>query len=157
MSISIKQLQIFVAIAHTKQVSLAAEQCFITQSAASMAISQLEALMRVTLFDRVGKRLVLNGLGSQLLPKAEEILQRIDEFAMLASSDKLTGNLSIGASKTTGNYFLPTLMTEFLNQYSQISIDYTIENTDNIIKKVLSAEIDIGFIESDCFNPKLTI
>ncbi len=154
-SISFKQLQVFVATAHTKLVSLAAERCFITQSAASMALTQLENLMHTKLFERVGKRLVLNDLGQHLLPKAESILQQVLEFEMQSHAKKLVGNLTIGASRTIGTYFLPTLITQFLSTHPEVKVDYSIENTDITVQKILNAEMSIGFIESDYFDQKL--
>lgn len=155
MSITIKQLTVFVNTAKTGQVSQAAELCCITQSAASMALSQFESLMRTPLFERIGKRLVLNDTGKYLLVKAEEILQRVDEFEMLGRSSELVGTLSIGASKTIGTYFLPELMINFLNKHPNVDVNYIIENSDNISRKVLQGEVDIGFIESDYANSKL--
>lgn len=157
MSITIKQLRVFVSTAKTGQVSLAAEQCHITQSATSMALSQFESLMRTPVFERIGKRLVLNDTGKYLVGKAEEILQRVDEFEMLGQANTLAGTLSIAASKTTGTYLLPSLMISFLNKYPKVNVNYIIENSETVIEKVLHGEVDLGFIEVEASHPKLNV
>lgn len=157
MGISIKQLQVFMATANTGQVSLAAESTFITQSAASMALNQLETLLDAKLFERNGKRLAMNDLGRKLLPKATEILDRVKDFETSAHREALSGNLRIGASKTTGGYWLPPILMAFLKKHSDMNIDYNISNSDEVIKQVLHCETDLGFIESSCNHPKINV
>lgn len=155
MSISIKQLQIFVATAKTSQVSSAAATCFVTQAAASMALSQLEHLMGVKLFSRVGKRLILNDLGHTLLPKASEILDRVTEFETFSEQNSVTGSLTLAASQTTGSYFLPQILANFSKAYPQIKLACTIDNSSQIIEKILKAEADLGFIESNYHDKRI--
>jgi DNA-binding transcriptional LysR family regulator len=105
--ISLKQLQVFIAVAQYQNVSRAAEQLCLTQSATSVSLSQLEKNLNFLLFDRKGKKLVINQQGHQILPKAKNILENLFELENMLQSTELTGTLIIGASSTVGNYLLP--------------------------------------------------
>ena len=73
MKVTLRQLEVFVAIATHGQVTRAADAVAMTQSAASMALGELEQQLDITLFDRVGRQLLLNEAGRQLLPKAIDV------------------------------------------------------------------------------------
>ena len=68
MRFTLRQLQVFVAVAQQEGVSRAAGLLALSQSAASTSITELERQSSCQLFDRAGKRLSLNALGHQLLP-----------------------------------------------------------------------------------------
>ena len=75
MKISLRQLQIFIAICKSGSTTAAAEIVSLSQSATSASLNELESLLNVELFDRIGKKLVLNENGRQILPQA---MQAID-------------------------------------------------------------------------------
>ena len=74
MRFTLRQLQVFVAVAQHQSVSRAASVLALSQSAASGALKELEQYYDVQLFDRAGKRLQLNELGKALRPQAEALL-----------------------------------------------------------------------------------
>ncbi len=63
MSITLRQLEIFIAVAETAQVTKASKKLFVTQSAVSMALAELENQLGGSLFDRHGRSLLLNARG----------------------------------------------------------------------------------------------
>ena len=73
MRITLRQLQIFIAVAESGSTAAAAELVALSQSAASASLKELENLLHTELFDRVGKRLALNDNGRQLLPQARQM------------------------------------------------------------------------------------
>ncbi|MCL6486455.1 MAG: LysR family transcriptional regulator, partial [Janthinobacterium lividum] len=73
MALTLRQLQIFLAVADTGSTSAAGERIALSQSAASAALNELETLLEAKLFDRVGKRLLLNDNGRLLLPQARQM------------------------------------------------------------------------------------
>ena len=101
-------------MANTGSITLAAEQLFVTKAAVSIALNTLEQQLSHPLFDRIKNRLVLNAQGLELLPLADELLQRMQGIQNIFSTDKLTGTLQIGASVTIGNHLLPGLLAGFL-------------------------------------------
>jgi len=76
MHFTLRQLEVFVAVAQHESVSHAARVLAMSQSATSTALAELERQFDCQLLDRQGKRLKLNALGFQLLPKAVALLDR---------------------------------------------------------------------------------
>ena len=85
MRFTLRQLEVFVAVAKQESVSRAAESLALSQSAASTSLSELERQSDCQLFDRAGKRLSLNALGRQLLPQAVALLDQAREIERLLS------------------------------------------------------------------------
>ena len=76
MRLTLRQIEVFAAIARSENVSRAAETLAMSQSAASSALVELERQFDCPLFDRIGKSLRLNSTGRGLLPQAEDMLAR---------------------------------------------------------------------------------
>ncbi|MDF2529304.1 MAG: transcriptional regulator, LysR family [Gammaproteobacteria bacterium] len=151
MRISTKQIAVFVAIAKQENVSKAAKALHLTQAAASMGLAELESQLGRPLFDRFGKKLIINQTGEMLLPKAIEIIDKIQEFEGLAKhSNLMTGELKIGASTTIGNYLLPKLISKFVQHYPEVKVCLQVNNTEQIIDQMKHFQLDVGFIEGPC-------
>lgn len=158
MRITLKQLEVFIAVAQSGNVTRAAGQLNITQSATSMALADFETQLGRKLFDRVGKRLQLNDAGRLLLPKALDTVARASEIESLAgSSGDLTGRLRIGASLTIGNYLMPALMGSFMRLHPGTELQLRIGNTSQIINDVSQFQVDVGFIEGFCHDPEIEV
>lgn len=155
MRITLKQLTVFAAIAEHENISQAAQDVALTQSAMSMALKELESQLQSPLFHRQGKRLKLNATGMALQPKAKQLLQLAKEIENLSDQDKLAGQLRIGASSTIGNYLAPAIIADFLRDHREVDIDLKVGNTRQIIDDALHMRIDIGLIEGLCDSPQL--
>lgn len=157
MSISLRKLEVFVRVAESGQVTRASRLLGMTQSAVSMALTSLESIHGGALFERRGRRLILNDRGRMLLPYAQDILRRVDDFTSMLE-DSLAeplGHLHIGASTTIGNYLLPLLMAEFSQQYPQAKVQLQVANTEQIELAVSQGGLDLGLIEGPCHRPEL--
>lgn len=152
MRITLKQLDVFVTLAKTSNMTRASETLHLTQSACSMALSTLEHQLGSVLFDRHGKKLILNERGKVLFPKAANILAQIKEL-----QDLTAGQLTIGASTTIGNYLLPGIIGHFVKQHPHTKITLRIANTEQIIKQLLSFDIDIAMIEGKCYSDEIDV
>lgn len=156
MRISLKQLNVFTAIAQEKTMTKAAERLFITKPAVSLSLSELEKNLGYKVFDRVNNRLVLNSEGRQLLPLADELLERANAIEhQFTAESQLTGSLNIGASDTIGNHIAPVLLSQFQQQYPCDIHQLFISNTAQIINRLLEFQLDIGLIEGKAHHPKL--
>ena len=157
MAITIKQIEIFIAIVKFANVTRAANSLKLSQSAVSMALSELEKQLGEMLFDRSGKRLILNTSGKLLLPKATELISRIEEIKKVFNKDQeeVSGLLKLGASKTIGNYKLPDIVSQFIQQNSDVKISINIKNTQEIITDILNFTSDLGIIEGICVRKEL--
>lgn len=149
MRLTIRQLQIFLAIAHSGSTTAAAEQIALSQSAASAALNELENLLDCRLFDRVGKRLILNDNGRLLLPQAGQVVDaaKTIEQQFLTPGMAQGGGLQIGSSTTIGSYLLPALIAAYRQQHSELQVRVTIANTADIVAAVVNFEVDVGLIE----------
>jgi DNA-binding transcriptional LysR family regulator len=158
MRITLKQLEVFIAVAQAGNVTRAAESLSVTQSATSMALADFESQLGRKLFDRIGKRLQLNDAGRLLLPKALDAVARIADIEHMASSDQtLIGPLRIGASLTIGNYMMPGLIGSFMKTYPGAQLTLDVANTRHIVEALEQFHIDLGFIEGFCHEPNVEV
>lgn len=149
MSITLRQLEIFIAVAETAQVTKASKKLFVTQSAVSMALAELENQLGGSLFDRHGRSLLLNARGRFLLPLAKDITAQVTNIETIMSerNDTLDGRISIVASTTLGNYIMPYLIGAFERVHPNVHVKLQVYNTRNAEKLVLDRESDVGFVE----------
>ena len=159
MRITLRQLDIFRAIALTGSTSAAAQSVPLSQSATSTALGALEHNLNALLFDRVGKRLLLNDNGRALLPMALAVLDgaRNVEMAFASSHHGLAVNLRLFASTTLGNYILPKLLSQFRQLVPTAKLDVRIGNTLDVVTAVNEFSADLGFIEGPCHEPDIRI
>lgn len=150
MKYTLRQLEIFATVARTGSVSRAAEQLSLSQSATSTALGELERQFECQLFDRLGKRLKLNELGEQLLPKATALLDRAGEVEDLLHGRAGFGSLHVGATLTIGNYLATLLIGSFMQQHPECRIRLHVQNTEAIVDLVAHYNLDLGLIEGDC-------
>jgi DNA-binding transcriptional LysR family regulator len=157
MRYTLRQLEVFLAIAHQQNVSKAANQLNLSQSAASSALKEMEQQFDVQLFDRIGKRLQLNEQGRLIRPKAEGLLaQALDlEQTLLKHAD--AGHLKVGATLSIGNYLAVTIMAEMMRQQPNANISLEVANTWSISQKVLNYDLDIGLIEGELQHSDLDV
>jgi DNA-binding transcriptional LysR family regulator len=154
--LTLAQLEVFAAIARGGSVRAAAGQVARSQSAASSALAELESALGVQLFDRVGRRLVLNENGRALLPKAAAIVeQALDAESLFKEAH--AAPLRLAASFTIGEYLLPDLIVQWkrMNPVAQVRLD--ISNTHEVLDAVASFAVDVGFIEGNHTHPDLRV
>jgi DNA-binding transcriptional LysR family regulator len=154
MSITLRQLEIFIAVAETAQVTKASKKLFVTQSAVSMALAELENQLGGSLFDRHGRSLLLNARGRFLLPLAKDITGQVTNIETIMSerNDTLTGTIQAVASTTLGNYILPYLIGAFKRVHPNVHVNLLVYNTRHAEKLVLEKEMDVGFVEGRLFD-----
>jgi len=157
MSITLRQLEVFVAIAREGNVTRAAEKLRLSQSAVSMALAELERQLGEKLFDRRGKRLAMNDQGRALFPRAADVLSRAGEIDALfcGPEHRLAGRLRVGASSTIGNYLMPRILGDFTASHPEAQLSLEVGNTEQIVQGLLRFTIDIGLIEGFCHQPDI--
>lgn len=152
--LSLRQLEVFVATARDGSTRAAAQRMARSQSAASAAIADLETALGVALFDRVGRRLVLNGQGQALLARASALLDQAGEIQALFAGGH-TAVLRVAASFTIGEYLLPPLVARWRQSQPHSPVRLRIGNTTEVIDAVTAFEVDVGFIEGSQTHPDL--
>nr|WP_199044967.1 LysR family transcriptional regulator [Dyella sp. ASV24] len=158
-NISPRQLEVFVQIARLGSVRAAAEALHLTQPAASMALAEMERQLDAAVFARERGRLRLNTRGRELLPLAQELLERYAEFGRVGSGgvDELGGELRIGASNTVGNYRVGELLGEFVRAHPHVSVRLRVSNTAEIVAAMLDHVLELGCVEGPVAHPSLEV
>jgi DNA-binding transcriptional LysR family regulator len=154
---TLRQLEVFLATASHCNISRAADQLFMTQSAASNALKGLEQHYDMKLFDRIGKRLQLNDQGKLVRPQAEALLAQAKELELTLLQQAENGLLQVGATLTIGNYLAVDLMAKYTSLHPDSQIKLQVENTEGITRKVINFELDIGLIEGELNHPELDV
>lgn len=155
MKYTLRQLEIFVAVARHESVSRAADELALSQSATSTALGELERQFDTQLFDRIGKALRLNELGQVLLPHAVQLLEHAAEIETLLASKTDYGPLQIGATLTIGNYLATLIAAEFLRLHPSAQVKLSVHNSATIVHQLVHYDLDLGLIEGACRHPDL--
>lgn len=156
MKLSLRQLEIFVAIARTENVSRAAERLHLSQSAASSALVELERLFACPLFDRVGRSLHLNASGRGLLPRAEVLLAQARDIEDYLAGG-LPGPLTVGATLTIGNYLATLIVVAYMQRYPASPVRLQVANTATVAERLLRFDCDFGLLEGEVSHPELLV
>jgi DNA-binding transcriptional LysR family regulator len=145
MRITLRQLELFAAICQERTVTAAAARVGLSQAATSQALAELENLLERKLFDRHGRRLLLNAAGRSLLPPAIEVLDRVRDIE--SSGVRQPVNVALYASLTAGNYMLPAIISRFARTHPDYRFHVSIGNTAQVVESLLRFESDAGWIE----------
>lgn len=157
MRYSLRQLEVFLAVARIGTVSGAGEALGMSQSAASGALGDLERQFERRLFDRVGKRLRLSELGETVRASAEGVLDRASELEAALEGRAAVGRLRIGATLTIGNHLVAPLMARFMREHSRAELTLDVANTEEIAHRVSNFDIDVGMVEGEVQHPDIEV
>ena len=154
MSITVRQLEIFRAIYQEQTVTAAAGKIGLSQAATSQALAELENLLGRKLFDRHGRRIVLNSAGRELLPSAVQVLDRVRDIQGPGADQPR--RIGLCASLTAGNYMLPPIISRFVRRHRRYRFHVALGNTNQVVESLLQFESDAGWIEGLAHHRDLT-
>lgn len=148
MPISVRQARYFIAAADFGQVSLAAKELNISQSAVTTAIKQLEETLGVTLFSRVASGVHLTAEGARFLSHARNIIAAVNEAAQspLRVDTGTADRVRIGLTYTVAGYFMPRHHARFLRSYPQIEIELAELPRNAIEHRLVEGDLDMAVI-----------
>jgi DNA-binding transcriptional LysR family regulator len=154
---TLEQLRLFVAVAEREHMTRAAAALHRTQSAVSAAIAGLEAQSGVTLFHRVGRRIVLTDEGRVFLAEARAVVAQADaaERALADLAGMKRGLLSVMASQTIASYWLPPKLVAFRAAHPQVTVKALAGNTAEVAAAVAEGQAEIGLVEGKVADPML--
>ena len=136
-------------VVEMKSFSKAAEAKFMTQSAMSHLIKNLEDELGVRLLMRHGKTVVMTPAGKIFYDDAVNILEQYKkmEHNINVLLDRVKGPLHIGASRTAASYLLPQVLYGFSKTHPDVQIQLSVSNTESILTDLQSGRIDLGIVE----------
>jgi len=144
---SLRQIELFISVSQSQTLIEVASQFKMSQSAISMALKELENNLDEKLFERVGKKLVLNERGRLFLKKVQPLFIELKDLHHTFTQNHFHGDIKIGASLTTAHYIMPQLLTQYKEKRPDVTTSLKMANTQEIVKLVENAEIDLGIIE----------
>ena len=146
MNVSLRQLRAFVAVARYGSFTLAAESLYITQSALSGLIRELEQNLQLRLVDRSTRRMRLTDMGSQLFPLVQKILDDLD--GVMAEVGKIKalerGLVRVAVPQLLASTWLPPMLAGFRQQHPQVELRLLDSLVETVVSRVFAGEVDFG-------------
>jgi len=129
MHVTLRQLEVFAAVARNESFTKAAEVLHLSQPGVSMQIKQLESSIGLPLFEHIGKKIFLTDAGREMFNYSQSISQLLDEAESVLEELKgvQSGKLSISVA-TTASHFTTRLLAAFSQRYEGVTISLDITN-----------------------------
>jgi LysR family nitrogen assimilation transcriptional regulator len=144
MPMNLNRIQLFIKVAEAGSISRAAPKVFLSQPALSLQIQALEEELKVRLFDRHNRGLVLTEEGKLLYERAGILAEWEEEtLNILENQKKPAGIIRIGTYTTISSYLLPAKLKPFLDTYPEIELYYEYCSVDDAIEKLKLRELDM--------------
>ena len=142
---TIKQLRYFVALTETGHFGQAAESCFVSQSAFSNAIQELESLLDVQLVDRTNRSVTITGTGQKVATQARLCLRDMESLVEIARGNRqpLTGDLHLGVIPTIAPFMLPAALPKLRKKFPNLQLFLHEEQTQRIYERLMDGELDL--------------
>jgi LysR family transcriptional regulator, hydrogen peroxide-inducible genes activator len=139
-----KQLRYFVALVEQKHFGRAAAQCFVSQSAFSIAIQELEALLGANLVDRTNRRVTITSIGQEVAVLAKLCLQDLTTLVELArgQSRPLHGALQLGIIPTIAPFLLPRVLPALRKSYPELRLFLHEDVTERLHQQLIEGALD---------------
>src|SRR5262252_6794991 len=143
------QVQAFIQVARTGNVSRAAEALYVTQPALTARIQALEKELGETLFVRTGRGVRLTDAGRVFLPNAERAVQAIDGRQALSDLRSASaGRLALGAAPAVSTYVLPPVLKRFASLHPRVDVAVRTGHSEEILAMVLNDEVQVGLVRT---------
>lgn len=144
---TLRHFEIFKAVAETGNFTRAAEKLYITQSAVSRAVRELEEQTGMPLFDRLSKSIHITRAGELLLDEVIPILSAYDILKDHISDLEKSAPIHIVSSITIANFYLPGLIKKFNTIYPGASANVEVVSASAAVEKLRTGKADIALVE----------
>jgi len=145
---TLNELRYIVAVARERNFRRAAERCFVTQPALSLAIQKLEKELNIQLFERKKNDITLTAVGERVVEQATRVLDEVAKIKEMAQqgADQLTGPIRLGVIYTVGPYLLPELIPLLHEKAPQMPLDVEENTTLHLEAQLRSGVVDAVII-----------
>jgi len=142
---SVRQLQYFVALEELGHFGRAAEASFVSQSAFSTAIQELESTLGVQLVERTNRKVTINTVGREVAVQARLCLQELQDMGRLARERgvPLTGKLVLGVIPTIGPFLLPPLLRKLRRSFPKLQLYLKEQRSEELLAGLHAGNIDL--------------
>ena len=145
---SLTELKFIVAVAQERNFRRAAEKCFVTQPALSLAIKKLEQELKVVIFERSRSDVSMTEIGEKIVEQAEKVLEEAAHIKQLAELGKnqLKGALKLGMIHSVGPYLLPEIIPILRKTAPEMPLEVEENLTANLEAQLKNGVIDAAII-----------
>lgn len=142
---TVKQLRYFVALSEEQHFGRAAARCFVSQSAFSVAIQELESLLGANLVDRTNRRVTITAVGQEVAVLAKLCLQDLGTLVETAagSGAPLQGPLRLGVIPTIAPFLLPKILPALRRAFPQLKLYLSEDVTQRLHEQLLDGTLDL--------------
>lgn len=155
----LKYLNTFRVIVEEGGFAKAAERLNYTQSTITFQIGQLEQELSTSLFEKIGRKMVLTKAGEHLIPYVDEVLSSVDKLRNFEDDlAECQGDLRVGIGETLLCWYMPAILKEFHRQSPKARLFLRSMNCYDIRDELMSGSLDLG-VFYDCvggFGTSLT-
>jgi len=148
MNYSLRQLKVFVAVAHAGSFSRAGEQIGLSQSAVSHSVKELESEIGVKLLDRTTREVVLTQAGQQLAARLERLLEELTSTLLDTRSvgHQLSGTVRVAASQTISAHLMPQSIAAAALEFPAIRFVLHDRPQQWVLQSIYQGEVDFGMV-----------
>ena len=145
---TLNELRYVVAVAHEKSFGRAAQKCFVSQPALSVAIQKLEEDLGARLFERGKSEITVTPVGQRIVEQAQRVMEEVARIRELAraGSDPLAGALKLGVIYTVAPYLLPDLIPALREIAPQMPLELEENLTSELAIALRTGRIDAAII-----------
>lgn len=142
---TVKQLRYFIALEEHQHFGKAAEACFVSQSAFSVAIRQFESGLGVRLVDRTNRKVTVSELGREVATQARLCICDLEALVEVAHSNRepLAGPLRLGIIPTIAAFLLPRVLPGLRKAHPRLQLLLREETTQRIVDKLMDGQLDL--------------
>ena len=142
---SLKQLQYFLALTETRHFGRAAERCFISQSAFSNAIQELEATLDARLVDRTNRHVTITATGQDIAVQARLVMRDMETLVESARGPQapLSGELRLGVIPTIAPFMLPEVLPRLRESYPDLRLFLIEDQTQRVYERLMNGDLDV--------------
>lgn len=146
----LSQVEAFVEVARTRNVSRAADALFVTQPALTARLQRLEEELDAKLFVRAPRGMKLTEAGEVFLPHAVKALDSLADGRRIVNSFERggAGRLALGAAPAVSTYVLPGILKRFSVGHPRVSVSVKTGHSEEILELVLRENVDLGLVRA---------
>lgn len=140
---TLRQLQVFEAIARLRSFTKAAEELHLTQPTVSMQLKKLAEVLEVDLFEQIGRQIYLTQAGEILYQTVTKILRSLEAAEENIRDQKgFAGGLVKLAVVSSAQYFVPSVIHNFVEEYPEVSVNMNVGNKEQLVDRIVNNDDD---------------
>jgi DNA-binding transcriptional LysR family regulator len=148
MHITFRQIEFFISVADTAQISRSANLCNVSQSSMTISLQNLEEAVGVALLQRHAKGVRLTEAGERFLRHVQQATLSIDQAVVAAQEEpaQIAGRVRIGMTETISAYLMPGLMSTMSRRFANLEIEIVERDRQSIEQGLVEDELDIALL-----------